>query len=540
VITVLPDGLEARFGRMLEAIPDAVVVVDEAGRVSLVNRAAEELLGYSRRQLLGEPVDRLIPEGLTTTTSSSAGAEVPAPVAGTGRLERIALRRDGTALLVDISLGSVETDADTFTLASIRDVTERRRAETRLRAMLEAGPDALVIVDEAGRIVLVNSRLEQLFGYARTELLERPLHLLVPKRFHGMHDGHVARYFRNPRPRPMGNGVDLRGRRKDGSEFPVEISLSPVETAGGRLVAAAIRDASERMRREVRRRAASDRALRTESAARSTSAEMNERLIVSSLREHEVAEAARLGSEAKSRFLAAMSHELRTPLNAITGYTGLIEEGIGGPVTAKQEQYLQRIQAAAGHLVGLIDDVLDLAKVEAGQMRIEGKPGSVGDAVAAALALVEPQAVDAGVTLALETRAGDCRYVGDPDRVRQILLNLLSNAVKFTDRGGRVTVTFGEAAEPHPDVSAPGEGPWTFVAVEDTGIGIPPEDAGAMFEPFIRAQVDSSTKRPGTGLGLAISRELARRMEGDLTLRSTVGQGSCFTVWLPSCTPTSS
>jgi signal transduction histidine kinase len=232
-----------------------------------------------------------------------------------------------------------------------------------------------------------------------------------------------------------------------------------------------------------------------------------------------------------------MSHELRTPLNAITGYTGLMEEGIGGPVTAKQEDYLQKIQAAAGHLVGLIDDVLDLAKVEAGQMQIEGKPASVGDAVEDALALVEPQAVEAGVTLEFDPRGGDRRYVGDPDRVRQILLNLLSNAVKFTDRGGRVTVTFGEAVEPHPEASVPGDGPWTFVAVEDTGIGIPTEDAGAVFEPFIRAQVDSAKKRPGTGLGLAISRELARRMEGDLTLRSTVGQGSCFIVWLPSYSP---
>jgi signal transduction histidine kinase len=232
-----------------------------------------------------------------------------------------------------------------------------------------------------------------------------------------------------------------------------------------------------------------------------------------------------------------MSHELRTPLNAITGYTGLMEEGIGGHVTAQQEGYLKRIQAAAGHLVGLIDNVLDLAKVEAGQMRIEGKPGSARDAIEGALALVEPQAVDAGVTLEFVRAAADCRYVGDPDRVRQILLNLLSNAVKFTDGGGRVTVTFGETVEPHPDASLHGDGPWTFVAVEDTGIGISTEDAGAVFRPFVRAQEDSARKRPGTGLGLAISRELARCMEGDLTLQSTVGLGSRFTVWLPSYTP---
>ena len=168
-------------------------------------------------------------------------------------------------------------------------------------------------------------------------------------------------------------------------------------------------------------------------------------------------------------------------------------------------------------------------------MRVERKPGSVGEAVAEALDLIEPQAQAAGISLESDAAPVAVTYAGDPDRVRQILLNLLSNAVKFTDPGGRVTVSYGVAATA-PEVTQPGVGPWAYVSVADTGMGIAPEDAAGVFQPFVRVQVEAGKKRPGTGLGLAISRELARRMDGDLTLRSVVGGGSCFTLWLPQGT----
>lgn len=254
-----------------------------------------------------------------------------------------------------------------------------------------------------------------------------------------------------------------------------------------------------------------------------------------SIRERILTEAAREASEAKSRFIAMMSHEFRTPLNAIVGYTGLIEAGIGGPVTARQQEYLGKIQAGSRHLVALIDDTLDLAKVEAGQMRLDLKSGLVMDVIAEAIALVAPQA--AAVEIALENRASAaaaCRYVGDQARVRQILLNLLSNAVKFTDQGGSVTMTTWEEAAPDREASLADDGPWAFIAVADTGIGIAPEEAAAVFQPFGRSQNESARKRSGTGLGLVISHELARRMGGDLTLESVVGEGSRFTLRLPA------
>ena len=499
------------------AIPDAIVLVDEDGRIAVVNPAGERLFGYGHDDLVGQPIDLLIPGPLG------------------GAPDQLARKKDGTQFPVEIALRRVPEGTGTLTITSIRDLTGPRAAEERLLAMFEAGPDALVVVDRAGRMVLVNARLEQLFGYTRAELLERPVDVLVPERFRGAHHGHVASYYRDPHPRAMGSGLELRGRRKDGSEFPLEISLTPVETADGTLVTAAIRDVSERTEREKQQLHVMESELHAESAARATSAEMNERLIVASMRDQEVADEVRAGSAAKSRFLAAMSHELRTPLNAIAGYSGLIEEGIAGPVTPLQLEYLRKVQQATRHLVGVIGDALDLAKVEAGQLQVERKPGQVADAVAGALDLIEPQAQAAGIALESETPPVAVIYEGDPDRVRQILLNLLSNAVKFTDSGGRVTVTYG-VTPTAPKETLPGEGPWAFVAVADTGRGIGPADAARVFEPFNRVQQEASKKRPGTGLGLAISRELARRMGGDLTLRSVVGQGSCFTLWLPAGT----
>ena len=442
---------------------------------------------------------------------------------------------DGGPETIPDALGRAGNDDATAVVdpAGERHFGEPQPAEGRLLAMFEAGPDALVVVDAAGRIVLVNSRLEQIFGYTRAELVDRPLDVLVPERFRGVHHGHVASYFGDPQNRSMGSVLELWGRRKDGSELPVEISLSPVETADGTLVSAAIRDVSERTRRERQHRDTMERDLHAEAAARATSAEMNERLIVASLHEQELAEEVRAGSDAKSCFLAGMSHELRTPLNAIAGYAGLVEEGIAGPVTPKQLEYLRKVQQVIRHLVGVIGDILDLTKVEAGQMRVERKPGSIGRAVAEALALIEPLARVAEVTIEGTPLRPGVGYEGDPNRVRQILVNLLSNAVKFTGAGGRVTVTSGLTLS-RPVGVLPGDGPWAFVSVADTGMGIAAEDAARLFQPFVRLHRAGAKTIPGTGLGLSISRELARCMLGDLTLRSVVGEGSCFTLWLPA------
>jgi signal transduction histidine kinase len=272
-------------------------------------------------------------------------------------------------------------------------------------------------------------------------------------------------------------------------------------------------------------------------AARKGAAQLNEQLVLSSIRQQELAEEARDANHAKSRFLSAMSHEIRTPLNAITGYTDLLDFGIAGPLTPRQTEYLARVKASSDHLIGLIDDILDLAKVESGRMILDQKTLAADASISAAIALVEPQAASAGVGLNTECAGASSRFVGDEDRVRQILVILLSNALKFTDRGGSVTMTCGTSRTPDAEANLVGGGPWTFIRVADTGIGISATEAQTIFQPFVQAHPGNTRKQGGAGLGLSIGLELARRMGGDLTVRSTSGEGSCFTLWLPSAPP---
>jgi signal transduction histidine kinase len=272
-------------------------------------------------------------------------------------------------------------------------------------------------------------------------------------------------------------------------------------------------------------------------ATRQAGAQLNEQLVVSSIRQQELAEEARDANHAKSRFLATMSHEIRTPLNAIVGYSDLMEAEVAGPMTPMQQSYLARIKASSDHLIGLIDDILDLAKVESGRMILDREAIAARESVSAATALLEPQANSAGVDLATECLDASIVYLGDKARVRQILVILLSNALKFTEPGGSVTVRCGTGRTPDAEANLPGDGPWTFIRVVDTGIGISPLHAEMVFQPFVQTDPGDTRKQGGAGLGLSIGLELARRMGGDLTLRSASGEGSCFTLWLPSAVP---
>ena len=271
-----------------------------------------------------------------------------------------------------------------------------------------------------------------------------------------------------------------------------------------------------------------------------------ERLLAESERARAEADAA---NRTKSEFLATMSHEFRTPLNAIVGYAQLLDMGVLGPATASQHAHLERLQSSARHLLQLVDDVLDVAKVDADRLDVRHDILMAGSAIAAAVALIHPQATAKGVRLFdFGAEPVSARYRGDEHRVRQILVNLLSNAVKFTPAGGEARITCGSASElapgaqPHrgageggPSDGNDGEaGAWVFIRVEDTGPGIAPELAGRMFEPFVQGDSALTREKGGSGLGLAISRRLARLMGGDLTVWTRPGAGAAFTLWLPA------
>ena len=361
-----------------------------------------------------------------------------------------------------------------------------RASEEQFRGLLEAAPDAMVIVGPGGRIALVNRQTERLFGYGREELLGQAIEVLVPERFHGAHVGHRDGYMADPGVREMGAGLRLYGRRKDASEFPVEISLSPLVTDRGTLVSAALRDITDR--RQV------EEALRQATL---------------------VAEEA---NKAKSEYLSRMSHELRTPLNAILGFAQVLEMD---ELTDEQRDSLRHILSGAGHLLGLINEVLDIAAIEAGRLPLSLEAVAMAHAVAEAVSLIGPLAEQQHVVIDSPEPACDDHVLGDRQRLKQILLNLLSNAVKYNREGGRVRLSCQRVA-----------GEQLRIAVTDTGPGIPPASLERLFVAFERLGREQTTAE-GTGLGLALSKRLAEAMGGTLGVVSVIGDGSSFWVELP-------
>ncbi|TCT06192.1 PAS domain-containing sensor histidine kinase [Aquabacter spiritensis] len=486
---------------ILEEAPDAVIAIDAGLRILSWNRGAERVYGYSAEEAVGARLDALVAASVDGDEALRKLAPFFVPGPDVGTFEAMRRRKDGLLIFVDITakaLGrALEGSTGPAVVLCEKDVTQIRvrrdskHLETRFRDLFEMMPDAIVVLNATGRIVFVNTQAETLFGYAPGALIGEAVERLLPDRLRTAHLQHRSQYVQQPRVRVMGVGLELFGLRSDGQEIPVDVSLSPLQTPEGTLVLSAIRDATERRRFE--------RVLR----------DKNDQLAAA--------------MHAKDRFLATMSHELRTPLNAVIGFTGTLLMRLAGPLNAEQEKQLRTIQASGRHLLSLINDLLDLARMDADKLELHFEPLVYQEVLNGVCESLRPPREAKGLGLDFVMPEHNLVLSTDRRALTQILTNLIANAVKFCDTGG-VTLDLREEVE--------GGERTVRLAVRDTGIGIAPEHVATLFDAFSRFEHNTSS-REGSGLGLHISRRLAERLGGRIEVASELGKGSTFSLVLP-------
>jgi PAS domain S-box-containing protein len=492
---------EIQFQALVEGAPDAILVVTDSLLV-YTNPAACRLFGAdSPEELLGQPLfDRADPSVrgiLQQRIDRVFNAKDPVPPA-----ELVYLRLDGTPIPVEVSSIRITYLGKQSALIYMRDITERkkadeaiRRSEDRYRTILEASPDAMLSMDRQGRIVLVNTQAEKMFGYPREALLHQDAGLIFPERYREQHVQRRAALFASFQDLADGVAIETFGLRADATEFPVEIRISRLETEEDHLLLGAFRDVTERREVELRSRQLEIKVAEAEAA-----------------------------NKAKSMFLSTMSHEIRTPMNAILGYSQLMMRDSN--LAADARAHLEVINRSGEHLLEMINEVLDMAKIEAGRMQLAPKVFNLRSLVRDLESMFRLRAEAKGLRFeALLAGEPIADVIGDEGKIRQVLINLLGNAIKFTLRGWvKLQVRVTSENESRVRFSA---------EVEDTGIGMTSEEQREVFQLFSQALSGQRIQHGGTGLGLAISQRIARLMGGDITMTSAEQGGSVFLFDIP-------
>jgi len=480
--------MEGRYRGLLEAAPDAMVVVNQAGDIVLLNVQAEKQLGYRRDELVGQKVTNIIPEGFAErliADGTRSAAEALAQQIGTG-IELVARRKDGSEFPIEIMLSPLDSAEGILVTAAIRDISVRKAAETHLgqmegryRGLLEAAPDAMVVVNTTGEIVLLNVRAEKQFGYSRDELVGQKVTNIVPEGFAERLVADALRSAEDALAQQIGTGIELTGRHKNGSDFPIEIMLSPLESAEGILVTAAIRDIT------TRKLAEAHLLQKIEELNRSN---------------------VELG-----QFAYIASHDLQEPLRMVASYTQLLSRRYKGKLDADADEFISFAVDGAARMQRLIQDLLAFSRVGTkGQDLLDT---SSEDALQQALINLRGTIEESG---ALVTHDPLPEVLADETQLTQLFQNLIGNGIKYQNPG---------VPQVHISAARNGGNRWTF-SVKDNGLGIDSQYFERIFGMFQR--LHKREEFAGTGIGLAICKKIVERHGGSISVASQPGQGSTF------------
>ncbi len=489
--TVLAQ-MEGRYRGLLEAAPDAMVVVNQGGEIVLVNVQAEKQFGYRRDELLGQKVTNIIPIGFAERLVADdlrSAEDASTQQIGTG-IELVAHRKDGSEFPIEIMLSPLASPEGTLVTAAIRNISVRKAAETvlaqmegRYRGLLEAAPDAMVVVNQGGEIVLVNVQAEKQFGYRRDELLGQKVTNIIPIGFAERLVADDLRSAEDASTQQIGTGIELIAQRKDGTEFPIELMLSPLRNADGILVTAAIRDIT------TRKKAAA--------------------LLLKNIEE------LNRSNEELGQFAYIASHDLQEPLRMVASYTQLLSRRYKGKLDADADEFIAFAVDGASRMQRLIQDLLSYSRV--GTKGRELSKTSSEDALQQALVNLRGSIESSG---ALVTHDPLPMVQADEMQLVQLFQNLIGNSIKYQNPG---------IPEVHISAARNGGKTWTF-AVQDNGLGIDPQYFERIFGMFQR--LHKRDEFAGTGIGLAICKKIVERHGGSISVASKPGHGSTFSFGL--------
>lgn len=507
---------------ILDTAINPIITIDAKGHICSFNPAAEQLFGYMSDELLGENIKILMPQPYHSAHDGYLARYLrdgEPHVIGKGR-EVLGRKKDGTSFPMHLSVGQMDVSGQPMFVGIIVDMSERKAVEAELaksleitRAILDTAINPIITIDAKGTVASFNPAAEWLFGYNKNEVLGQNVKVIMPEPYRAEHDGYLARYLREGEPHIIGKGREVVGRRKDGTTFPMHLSVGRMDVAGEPMFVGIIVDITDRKASEAELLQHRDRL--AEMVANATS-ELKQ-----------AKEDAEAGARSKSAFLANMSHEIRTPMNAIIGFAEVALQD--HQLSAHTREYIKTILRSSRSLLAIINDVLDVSKLESNKFMLEKVPFHLPNVLVELRNTIEHQLAEKDLNFNCEIAQDvPIRVIGDPTRLRQVLLNLIGNAIKFTEFGA-ITLS----------VSKSSTDKQLQFSIHDTGIGMTEAQAARVFDAFAQADVSTTRHYGGTGLGTTISKQLVEQMQGKIWVESTWKQGTTFhfTVTLPPIDP---